>query len=129
MVQKGKYPWVTYWSLLRFQNQHTTSEHHNICEDARIVILAKYIIMAKICIAGRRLWSQHGWHNMHPIVATMRSRSLRVLKRPSICTYGRNMAYWSAYLSNMAHIVAMYGYMGIFGPWRLPNQNGANVFY
>ena len=39
------------------------------------------------------------------------------------------MAYWSAYLSHMAYVVTTCGYMGMFGPWRSPNQDGADVFY
>ena len=39
------------------------------------------------------------------------------------------MAYWIAYLSNIAHIGAICGYVRMFGLWRLPNQDGADVFY
>ena len=67
--------------------------------------------------------------NIHPILPTMRLRRLRALKGPSICSYERNMAYWSAYLPNMPYIGAICGYMGMFGLWRSPNQDGANVFY
>ena len=53
------------------------------------------------------------------IVPAMCSRGLQVLMTLSICTYGRNMAYWIAYLSNIAHLGAICGYMGMFGLWNL----------
>ena len=37
------------------------------------------------------------------------------------------MAYGIAYLSNIAHIGAICGYMGMFGLWRSRNQDGTDV--
>ena len=62
-------------------------------------------------------------------VPTMCSRSLPVLMTPSICTYGQDMAYWSACLSNIAHIGAICGYIAMFGLWNSPNHDGGNFFY
>ena len=56
---------------------------------------------------------------------TMQCGGIQELKSRSIYTYRRGMACLSAQLSNMAHI----GYMGMFGPWRSPNQYGASVLY
>ena len=39
------------------------------------------------------------------------------------------MAYGIAYLSNIAHIGAICGYMGMFGLWRSPNQDGTDVCF
>ena len=47
----------------------------------------------------------------------------------SMYTNERNLAYSIAYLSNIAHMGAICGYMDMFGLWRSPKQEGADVFY